>query len=112
MIGCLWVGWYADGILPGRDLAGGLSGAGEGVGCGKAEFGGPALDVGPEPAASAQKRPRQSRGNERLAALTALPGSFLAATGRWWRRAMALLREQKVVFTVPHRGTYVGPRPG
>jgi GntR family transcriptional regulator len=27
------------------------------------------------------------------------------------RRAMALLREQGVVFTVPHRGTYVGPRP-
>jgi GntR family transcriptional regulator len=27
------------------------------------------------------------------------------------RRAMALLRDQGVVFTVPHRGTYVGPRP-
>jgi hypothetical protein len=24
---------------------------------------------------------------------------------------MALLREERVVFTVPHRGTYVGPRP-
>lgn len=28
------------------------------------------------------------------------------------RRAMALLRDEGVVFTVPHRGTYVGPRPG
>lgn len=27
------------------------------------------------------------------------------------RRAMALLRDEGVVFTVPHRGTYVGPRP-
>ena len=27
------------------------------------------------------------------------------------RRTMALLREEGVVFTVPHRGTYVGPRP-
>jgi GntR family transcriptional regulator len=27
------------------------------------------------------------------------------------RRAMALLRDEDVVFTVPHRGTYVGPRP-
>ena len=27
------------------------------------------------------------------------------------RRTMALLREDGVVFTVPHRGTYVGPRP-
>jgi GntR family transcriptional regulator len=27
------------------------------------------------------------------------------------RRTMALLRDQDVVFTVPHRGTYVGPRP-
>jgi hypothetical protein len=24
---------------------------------------------------------------------------------------MALLRDEGVVFTVPHRGTYVGPRP-
>ena len=28
------------------------------------------------------------------------------------RRTMALLRDEGVVFTVPHRGTYVGPRPG
>ena len=28
------------------------------------------------------------------------------------RRTIALLREEGVVFTVPHRGTYVGPRPG
>ena len=27
------------------------------------------------------------------------------------RRTMALLRDEGVVFTVPHRGTYVGPRP-
>ena len=27
------------------------------------------------------------------------------------RRAMALLRDEGAVFTVPHRGTYVGPRP-
>lgn len=27
------------------------------------------------------------------------------------RRAMALLRDEGVAFTVPHRGTYVGPRP-
>ena len=27
------------------------------------------------------------------------------------RRTMALLREEGVVFTVPHRGTYVGARP-
>ena len=27
------------------------------------------------------------------------------------RRAMALLRDEGVVFTVPHRGTFVGPRP-
>jgi GntR family transcriptional regulator len=27
------------------------------------------------------------------------------------RRAVALLRDEGVVFTVPHRGTYVGPRP-
>lgn len=27
------------------------------------------------------------------------------------RRTIALLREEGVVFTVPHRGTYVGPRP-
>ena len=27
------------------------------------------------------------------------------------RRTMALLRAEGVVFTVPHRGTYVGPRP-
>jgi DNA-binding GntR family transcriptional regulator len=28
------------------------------------------------------------------------------------RRAVARLRDEGVVFTVPHRGTYVGPRPG
>jgi GntR family transcriptional regulator len=27
------------------------------------------------------------------------------------RRTMALLRDEGIVFTVPHRGTYVGPRP-
>jgi DNA-binding GntR family transcriptional regulator len=27
------------------------------------------------------------------------------------RRAMASLRNEGIVFTVPHRGTYVGPRP-
>ena len=27
------------------------------------------------------------------------------------RRTIALLRDEGVVFTVPHRGTYVGPRP-
>ncbi len=27
------------------------------------------------------------------------------------RRAVALLRDEGIVFTVPHRGTYVGPRP-
>jgi GntR family transcriptional regulator len=27
------------------------------------------------------------------------------------RRAMAMLRDEGLVFTVPHRGTYVGPRP-
>jgi GntR family transcriptional regulator len=27
------------------------------------------------------------------------------------RRAVARLRDEGVVFTVPHRGTYVGPRP-
>ena len=27
------------------------------------------------------------------------------------RRAMALLRDEGAVFTIPHRGTYVGPRP-
>jgi GntR family transcriptional regulator len=27
------------------------------------------------------------------------------------RRAVALLRDEGAVFTVPHRGTYVGPRP-
>ena len=27
------------------------------------------------------------------------------------RRTMALPRDEGVVFTVPHRGTYVGPRP-
>ena len=27
------------------------------------------------------------------------------------RRTMALLRKEGIVFTVPHRGTYVGPRP-
>lgn len=27
------------------------------------------------------------------------------------RSAIALLREEGLVFTVPHRGTYVGPRP-
>jgi DNA-binding GntR family transcriptional regulator len=28
------------------------------------------------------------------------------------RRAMAILREEGLVFTVAQRGTYVGPRPG
>ena len=27
------------------------------------------------------------------------------------RRTIALLRKEGIVFTVPHRGTYVGPRP-
>ena len=27
------------------------------------------------------------------------------------RSAIALLRDEGLVFTVPHRGTYVGPRP-
>lgn len=27
------------------------------------------------------------------------------------RAAIALLRDEGLVFTVPHRGTYVGPRP-
>ena len=34
----------------------------------------------------------------------------LYGASRW--RTMALLRDEGVVFTVPHRGTYVGPRPG
>ena len=28
------------------------------------------------------------------------------------RRAMAVLREEGLVFTIAQRGTYVGPRPG
>jgi DNA-binding GntR family transcriptional regulator len=28
------------------------------------------------------------------------------------RRAIAVLREQGLVFTIAQRGTYVGPRPG
>lgn len=28
------------------------------------------------------------------------------------RRAVAVLRSEGLVFTVPHRGTFVGPRPG
>lgn len=27
------------------------------------------------------------------------------------RRAIAVLRDEGTLFTVPHRGTYVGPRP-
>jgi DNA-binding GntR family transcriptional regulator len=27
------------------------------------------------------------------------------------RNAIALLRDEGAVFTIPHRGTYVGPRP-
>jgi len=52
-------------------------------------------------------------GNERLTALTS-ESSLIQAYGvsrDTVRRTMALLREEGVVFTVPHRGTYVGPRP-
>jgi GntR family transcriptional regulator len=27
------------------------------------------------------------------------------------RRALAILRDEGLIFTVPHRGSYVGPRP-
>ena len=43
-----------------------------------------------------------------------LIGDCLANTGvsrDTVRRAMALLRDEGVVFTVPRRGTYVGPQP-